>query len=525
MSELDKLNSFITLGKHVRHECMECSESPDIECLWAEGAGHAWFCNKHFNEWKDDEWHKVNTQRNLKYGIASEKWKEPITKESAAKYYVDHPSVVVNIKKSEDILLSVKAIIRHDNRVLILGNEDLKFWDLPGGHVKDGETLEVALRREVREETGLEVIKYTQIATKVLELGNETKPVCFYLVEAEGDVKLSKEHQAYKWVTYDELENYNLGKFKKFAESTEDMKLTKGNRIYVKPGDSPPPGVQVKQGLRGGRYYESMGDSGASNEEDSNIAPSSEDEAQTQSGSGSIDVNAVNPMAELIGKVKENSLSIIHEIGLPEDHWKGMTVSLVETIEKKTEDRIPAAVYEEIADTVYMTKFAGGMSKKDMSEEYKSDIPDDINPWKVILIHELGHRTLARTCMTKWKQLNNKDKSVTLYGDEDLGEHFAESYLYYIIAPMILLKRDRKSYDFIKENCFNGREFLEEVFKGDSENNNDKRPKGSYWIDFGGEELLNTVKDSIVKGFLGIGSTTFAPTFGGEDKNKKLEKK
>src|SRR5260370_6116131 len=36
-------------------------------------------------------------------------------------------------------------------------------WDLAGGHVEPGETLEEALRREVREETGWEVSRIVAI--------------------------------------------------------------------------------------------------------------------------------------------------------------------------------------------------------------------------------------------------------------------------------------------------------------------------------------------------------------------------
>jgi 8-oxo-dGTP diphosphatase len=54
----------------------------------------------------------------------------------------------------------VSALIVRDGRVLMVrrGKEPFEgYWSLPGGRVEPGETPQEAVRREVREETGLEV--------------------------------------------------------------------------------------------------------------------------------------------------------------------------------------------------------------------------------------------------------------------------------------------------------------------------------------------------------------------------------
>ena len=71
-------------------------------------------------------------------------------------------------KRAGDILrariLGVGALIFEDGKILLVerGKEPLKgYWSIPGGIVETGEKLEEGIRREVAEETGLDVDPYS----------------------------------------------------------------------------------------------------------------------------------------------------------------------------------------------------------------------------------------------------------------------------------------------------------------------------------------------------------------------------
>jgi ADP-ribose pyrophosphatase YjhB (NUDIX family) len=117
-------------------------------------------------------------------------------------------------------IVAVGAVVFDDDRVLLVrrANEPLKGeWSLPGGAVELGETLRVAVAREVFEETGLqvEVGPIVEVLDSIRFEGSHRPRFHYVLVDflclpAGGRLACSSDADAVAWVGLTELDDYGV---------------------------------------------------------------------------------------------------------------------------------------------------------------------------------------------------------------------------------------------------------------------------------------------------------------------------
>jgi ADP-ribose pyrophosphatase YjhB (NUDIX family) len=103
------------------------------------------------------------------------------------------------------------AFAERDGLYLVLRRADEPFagrWDLPGGFVEAGESPQDCIRRELREETGLELDGLGLIGVYCSRYGNEgrhTVDVGYQAYARSGEVRLSEEKSEAAWVSLDQM--------------------------------------------------------------------------------------------------------------------------------------------------------------------------------------------------------------------------------------------------------------------------------------------------------------------------------
>jgi mutator protein MutT len=117
----------------------------------------------------------------------------------------------------------VGALIRNDEgRVFVQRRSATRHvfpgvWDIVGGHLELGETLQEALAREIKEETGW-VLRHigAQVADWEWEYDGVVRRELDYLVEVKGDLAAphleDAKHDRYAWVGMDDFQLWIEGR-------------------------------------------------------------------------------------------------------------------------------------------------------------------------------------------------------------------------------------------------------------------------------------------------------------------------
>lgn len=116
-------------------------------------------------------------------------------------------------------LVGVGGVVIHQNKVLLVRRKEKPLkgqWSIPGGLVEIGERLEQAVRRELKEETGLDITPLRAIAVvdRVVRRG---KRVQYHYVIVDyacrmrrGRLAAASDVLEARWVRRQELPRYRL---------------------------------------------------------------------------------------------------------------------------------------------------------------------------------------------------------------------------------------------------------------------------------------------------------------------------
>ena len=106
------------------------------------------------------------------------------------------------------------AILEKDGRIIIAQRKSTDHlagkWEFPGGKIETGESPEACLARELNEEFHIDVSIGEYLGSIVHHYDHISIELMAYRTFWDGGKINSTDHKDYKWVTIDELEQYDF---------------------------------------------------------------------------------------------------------------------------------------------------------------------------------------------------------------------------------------------------------------------------------------------------------------------------
>ena len=120
------------------------------------------------------------------------------------------------------LFTATKALISHEGKILLIQESNiysdgtqLGKFDVVGGRITPGENFEDCLKREVLEETGLEIIlgkPFFVIESRSTVRGENWQiiRIFFKALSTKSEVVLSEDHENYVWINPKDYKNYKI---------------------------------------------------------------------------------------------------------------------------------------------------------------------------------------------------------------------------------------------------------------------------------------------------------------------------
>ena len=109
----------------------------------------------------------------------------------------------------------VAAVIKDENEKILITQRNLKkaqggLWEFPGGKIEPNETRENAIVREIKEELDIDIEVKSYLSEKVFNYPEkDINLIALECKKINGEIRLL-EHEDYKWVSKNELENFQF---------------------------------------------------------------------------------------------------------------------------------------------------------------------------------------------------------------------------------------------------------------------------------------------------------------------------
>lgn len=110
----------------------------------------------------------------------------------------------------QQIEVIVRAVVLHNDKILLCREKNKNNYFFPGGHVEFKEDAATALKREIKEETDADMVKADFIGVlenRFWQEGTEKHEIniVFYIQLASPDIKDMEDHIECRWLPLGEL--------------------------------------------------------------------------------------------------------------------------------------------------------------------------------------------------------------------------------------------------------------------------------------------------------------------------------